>query len=446
MLRRARAASAVALVALALTGCIQSVHSSSAAHTAPPGDEFRVIEATAGRGSVVRAGDLITVDLVGTYGDGSEWGRGPFTYIYADDAYPGAAAPVRVGSVFKFEWIRETAERRGRQIDMPGVHTETQFYRIRRDRGPILLEHRVRKWCRPMKIFFLNTGFGPIEFSLGCWRYPRLGGGSAAGGMDPRTAALERALGLAEEPPVPATPGEGLRPAPDADAVAGAARGVLNDAVSLAMPERVGELLRAGADPEARDSIGMTALLRAAFTQYPGTPFVPQDEVRFEAVVDTLLAHGALVASRAERGAKSPMFGPEDLVIGATALDFAARFCADGIVTRLLAAGADPRASAGPNSGFMGAVMEGCPEVVRAMLEAGAPVEMATDAGGSPLERLVAVSAYHEGHLAVAQALISAGARSVRAKERLRDRLRDKGTGGFGFSNRPLARRILALM
>ena len=41
---------------------------------------------------------------------------------------------------------------------------------------------------------------------------------------------------------------------------------------------------------------------------------------------------------------------------------------------------------------------------------------------------------------------MQAGANTAGARERLRERLADKGPGGFGFSNRPVARRILELL
>ncbi|HEX5075424.1 MAG TPA: hypothetical protein VFW03_19590 [Gemmatimonadaceae bacterium] len=66
--------------------------------------------------------------------------------------------------------------------------------------------------------------------------------------------------------------------------------------------------------------------------------------------------------------------------------------------------------------------------------------------GGTPLERLANVSAFHDGHYECARLLVKAGANTARARERLRERLADKGPGGFGFSNRPVARRILGLL
>jgi hypothetical protein len=66
--------------------------------------------------------------------------------------------------------------------------------------------------------------------------------------------------------------------------------------------------------------------------------------------------------------------------------------------------------------------------------------------GGTPLERLIQVSAFHQGHLECARRLVQAGATTAVARQRLEDRLDDPGPGGFGFSNRPEARRILRLL
>jgi len=59
---------------------------------------------------------------------------------------------------------------------------------------------------------------------------------------------------------------------------------------------------------------------------------------------------------------------------------------------------------------------------------------------------LIAVSSFHQGHLAVARLLVLAGAGRDVAAKRLADRLGDPGPGGFGFSNRPMARKILKLL
>lgn len=445
--RRVRAPAVPWLIGLCLasTACLRPVHEATGERDAPPGRIMRLVEETPGRGSPIRPGDRVKVDLVGTYGDGREWANGPFSYIYHGGAYPGARSTPRVGARFKLEWLRDGGERTERRVPLVGLDGTREGYMVRRDRGAILIEHRIRSWCRPMKLFLLPTGFGPFEIGLGCWRYPRLAAPSA-GRVSRQQAYLDSMEYLANMGVDP-VPGGGLGsppPPPDPALVEAARHGDLHSAAVLARPERVSELLRAGADPEVRDSIGMTVLLRVAFTSYPGHPYVAAAQPRFLAVVDTLLAHGASVTALAEKGARSPMYGPEELVIGNSSLDFAARFCDDGMVRRLIDAGGT--VTTGPGSGFVGAVIEGCPEVVSMLLEAGTPVAMPGLFGGTPIERLAAVGSFHEGHVEVARLLLAARADPSRAREHLKSRLDDPGPGGFGFTNRAVARRILALM
>jgi len=80
------------------------------------------------------------------------------------------------------------------------------------------------------------------------------------------------------------------------------------------------------------------------------------------------------------------------------------------------------------------------------LLARGASVDDQPQGGGTPLERLISVGAFHDGHFESARLLVDAGASTKVAQERLKDRLDDPGPGGFGFSNRPVARRILQLL
>ena len=121
--------------------------------------------------------------------------------------------------------------------------------------------------------------------------------------------------------------------------------------------------------------------------------------------------------------------------------------CADPLVARLLEQGADPNARNERGAVVLAEVARnGCPETLELLLAAGADVDADAMQGGTPLERLIAVSAFHRGHFDCARLLVLGGARTDAAAERLTSRLRDPGPGGFGFANRPEARRILELL
>ncbi len=429
---------------LLLARCIEPVYKYESPGAAPPGPVLRILTHDAGRGSTPRAGDRVRVDLVGTYADGSKWADGPFTYIYRDESYPGVAQP-RLGARIKLEWLHDQGERPERLVPLVGERIDREGYMIRRDRGPVFIEHRLRSWCRPLKLFLMNTGLGPIEFPLGCWRYPRvsvaqMGDSRASARMD----SIEAMVNAGSEP----QPGSSAGNAPSAPRAKVNADSIedLHEAAVRGLPVRVGELLRAGADPEQRDAYGMTALLRVAFEQFPGHHYYASEQAAYLAVVDTLLAHGASPRARTVKGTASPMYGPGSLVLDMTPLDYAARFCDDGMVARLIAGGADAAASTGPDAGFVGAVMAGCPEIVKMMIAGGAAVQMAREQGGTPLERLAHVSSFHEAHIEVARALLAAGADPTRAKIYLKDRLDDPGPGGFGFTNRLVAKEIHRLL
>jgi ankyrin repeat protein len=143
-----------------------------------------------------------------------------------------------------------------------------------------------------------------------------------------------------------------------------------------------------------------------------------------------------------------PMHGDRGEAEGQTVLGFAAPECADPLVRRLLEQGASPNAYSVPygTPALAGAALNGCPETVRMLLAAGARVDE-DPGGGTPLQRLCAVSVFFQGrHLEAARLLVEAGAATAVAAERLADRLDDPGPGSFGFTNRPEARRILRLL
>jgi ankyrin repeat protein len=242
------------------------------------------------------------------------------------------------------------------------------------------------------------------------------------------------------EPPVAPRP-------PDDTAAILAAPDALHRAARVGRPDLVGRLLRAGANPNARDRYGFAPLHWVGFAQRPSEPFVPALETDFVAVIDTLLAHGADVNARAVRGEAMGMTTSGDAFVGATALSLAAAECADLPVAHLVRAGARPdETEAGGRTALIGAAMHGCDEMVRALIGIGATIDAQPNGGGTPLERLVSVSAFHEGHFACAKLLVEAGARREVARDRLAARLKDPGQGGFGFSNRPMARRVLQLL
>ncbi len=125
---------------------------------------------------------------------------------------------------------------------------------------------------------------------------------------------------------------------------------------------------------------------------------------------------------------------------------FAAPECADRLVALLLDHGADANTLDEDGAPVItGAAAQGCPETV-ALLEHGADPNLDPQGGGTPIERLAAVSAFHQGHTVVARLLVQAGARTSVAAGRLAARLHDPGPGSFGFSNRPEARRVLEVL
>jgi len=389
------------------------------------------------------------VEFTGRYASGEVWGRGSLTLIAGPGTYPGAIHPLRVGSVIRMQYVVNPNDTSVRLMPFQGGDSENEAYQFRRDRGQIVVEHKVLAVCRPMKVFVLQTGFGPIEADLGCWKIPR----APAPPVDARRAAIERMVNAIEsgeqsvaansvivEPPV-------VRRAP-ADTTRFLGADGLHLAAREGRPEIVGWLIARDRDPRAVDDHGYEPIHYVGYAQMPFERFVPAFEQSYLDVVDTLLAHGAAVDAPIHKGAPQAPTLPESEHEGETALDFAGAECADRLVARLLARGADPNArglhGAAP---LIGAARNGCPETIRMLLAHGARVDDQPEyGGGTPLERLISVSAFHDGHFESARLLVEAHAKTAVARERLKDRLDDPGPGGFGFSNRPVARRILKLL
>jgi len=437
----------IALLPLA-AACVQSKHGDGPrAPVVVGGREVRVLEDLPGNGTPVVSGDRIRVELTGRYATGEQWGHGPFTLIAGDGTYPGTHYPLRVGSVIRMQYIVNPNDTSSRLVPFQGGDSENEAYQVRRDRGQILVEHKVLSVCRPMKLFVIQTGFGPIETDLGCWKIPR---GSPAR-IDPRVAELERRIAEAEaggrsgersggmeDPPV-------VRRAP-ADTTRYLGPDGLHLAAREGRPEIIGWLMARGRRPRAVDEHGFEPIHWAGYANRLFEPFVPAFEQSYLDVVDTLLAHGAAIDAPIGKGAPQAPTLPENEHEGGTALDFAAEGCADRLVAHLLERGADPNLhSAHADTPLIAAARNGCPEVVHMLLAHGARVEDQPRGGGTPLERLANVSAFHDGHYECARLLVQASANAAGARERLRERLADSGPGGFGFSNRPVARRILGL-
>jgi hypothetical protein len=406
-----------------------------------PGGPVRVLEERPGGFRAVAPGDRIRVDLVGKYGDGEIWGEGPLTFIFGNDTYPGAIHPLRVGSYIRMQHLTTPNDTTVRLLPFPGLDTENEAYQVRRDRGPIVVEHTVRSACRPMKIYFFQTGFGPIEWALGCWVIPRFGGRFAgAAAIDPMAAANHPGAatpdGVVYPPALPRPPADSSRYLGDYGLHLAAAEG---------RPEVVGWLIGRGRDPLAADSFGFAPIHYAGWAQRPLERFIPALEQSYLDVVDTLLAHGVPVDLRVGKGRPRAFTLPENQHEGQTALGFAAPECADRMVEQLLERGAHPDAlDEYSTPALAAAALNGCPETVTMLLAAGADVNLdPTRGGNNPAERLGAVSAFHIGHLECARLLVRAGALTAVAVNRLEARLRDPGPGGFGFGNRPMARRIL---
>ena len=436
------------LVLPMLGGCIQSVHGDGPDAPAPPGGEVRLLEETAGKGRPIVNGDRIEVDLVGRYQSGEIWGEGPLTLIVGEGTYPGHREPLRVGAVMRMQYRNDPNDTTVRLLPFPGLDTENEAYQVRHDRGPIIVEHAIRRVCRPLKVYLFQTGYGPIEFPIGCVPIPR----SAPRGLNARQAELERLVDALEEgldlPPLDGRVNDPpVRPRPAADTSRYMGEDGLHLAVREARPEMVGWLLARDRSVAAADSFGFLPIHYAGWAQRVLERFVPAFEQSYLEVVDTLLAHGAEIDATVlpARPPATSMQARDH--VGQTALGFAGPECADRLVRHLLEHGAKPNLTAQYGSpALTGAARNGCPEVVKYLLASGASVALDPEGGGTPLERLIAVSAFHQGHFDSARLLVQAGARRDVAAQRLKDRLKDPGPGSFGFSNRPMARRILTLL
>ena len=143
--------------------------------------------------------------------------------------------------------------------------------------------------------------------------------------------------------------------------------------------ELVGRLLRAGADVNAADDHGVTPLERAA-------------ENASVVAVDRLLAAGADVNARQTSGL--------------TPLMTAARTGSVAVVQELVDGGADVNATvtATGSTALMWAVSERHPEIVHALLAAGADPRASTLKGFTPM-----MYAARNGDIAIAAALVAAG-------------------------------------
>jgi len=429
-----------------LGACIQSVHGDGPSGPPLPGGKVRLLEERPGRGRPVLGGDRIQVDFVGRYANGEVWGEGPLTLVAGTDTY-GIRGPLRTGAFIKLQYVIDPNDTTSRLLPFPGLVTEKEFYQVRRDRGQIIVEHTVRKVCRPLKLYVMQTGFGPIEASLGCWRIPR----AAPRGMY-RRAEMERieaAINSGEG--IERPDGKVFDPPLTRRAPADTARYLGEDGLHLAVregrPEIAGWLIARGRSVAAADSFGFLPIHYAGWAQRPLERFVPALEQSYIDVVDTLLAHGAEVDAPVGPGRPPATDMQTTDNQGQTALGFAAGECADRLVERLLQRGARADALAtGDAPALTYAARNGCPETVAMLLARGATVDLDPQGGGTPLERLIAVSSFHQGHLAVARLLVLAGAGRDVAAKRLADRLGDPGPGGFGFSNRPMARKILKLL
>ena len=109
-----------------------------------------MLEDRPGHGSPVVPGDRIRVELTGRYARGGVWGRGPLTLIAGDGTYPGAVNPLRVGSMIRMQYVVSPNDTGVRLMTFQGNDSENEAYQVRRDRGQIVVEHKVVAVCRPM--------------------------------------------------------------------------------------------------------------------------------------------------------------------------------------------------------------------------------------------------------------------------------------------------------
>ena len=147
----------------------------------------------------------------------------------------------------------------------------------------------------------------------------------------------------------------------------------------------IGELLAGGANPETRDDNGRTPLHVAAFASH---------DVAVRALVEGGADPNALDNQR------------YDIVTIAGVAD-------DSAIVRLaLSLGADPGAVTSPYDGtaLIAAAHLGHVEVVRALIDAGAPLNHVNNLGWTALIEAVILGDGGPDHVAVAKALVEAGA------------------------------------
>jgi uncharacterized protein len=159
----------------------------------------------------------------------------------------------------------------------------------------------------------------------------------------------------------------------------------LHDAAATGDTAAIERLVAAGANPDAQDSKSRTPLMVAAF-------FGRHDAAR------ALIRLGARVNARDRERY-------DILTVAAVADDL-------DMVTLLLAAGADPRAIAGPydSTALIAAAHRGHVRIVAALIAARAPLDHINNLGFSALAQAIVLGNGSPNHVATVAALVRAGA------------------------------------